>query len=136
PAIDITGYKKCVIGKSVQEVNPDYLATMLQVNYQKAVNKQTIVTYQDSYITPTGETKYSDTTVTPILDQDNNCTHIIAVVEDITNKLNTIRRLEESEELFQIIVENAGDMVTLINEKGEIIFASPSYKKVLGFDYK
>src|SRR5260370_24660893 len=37
------------------------------------------------------------------------------------------------EELFQIVTENAADMIGLVDEKGHRLYNSPAYKRILGY---
>jgi len=43
------------------------------------------------------------------------------------------RRLIESEELFRLISENAADIISLVDSKGQRLYTSPAYQKVLGY---
>jgi PAS domain S-box-containing protein len=43
------------------------------------------------------------------------------------------RRLEEREALFQIIAENAADMIAVVDQKGQRIYNSPAYERILGY---
>ena len=43
------------------------------------------------------------------------------------------RSAAKREEIFQIITENAADMIALVNVKGRRLYNSPSYQKVLGY---
>lgn len=43
------------------------------------------------------------------------------------------RRLAERDELFQVITENAADMIAVVDSEGRRIYNSPSYEKVLGY---
>jgi diguanylate cyclase (GGDEF)-like protein/PAS domain S-box-containing protein len=40
---------------------------------------------------------------------------------------------EQREELFQIITENAADMIALVDVKGRRLYNSPAYKRILGY---
>lgn len=73
--------------------------------------------------------------VTPLI-IDEEVIGIYVILKDITDIIKAHHKLEESEERFRIIAENANDLISLINHKGEIIYASPSYKDILGFDNK
>ena len=56
---------------------------------------------------------------------------LFAVLKDITELEKTIKKLQESEETFRIITENAHELITLLNDQGKIIYASPSYEDIL-----
>ena len=43
------------------------------------------------------------------------------------------RRLAERDQLFQIITENAADMIAVVDGTGQRIYNSPSYQNVLGY---
>jgi len=40
---------------------------------------------------------------------------------------------KQREELFQIVTENAADMIALVDVKGRRLYNSPAYKRVLGY---
>jgi len=49
-------------------------------------------------------------------------------------QLQRIRReLAEREQLFQLITENAADMIAVIDSNGQRLYNSPAYRKVLGY---
>jgi PAS domain S-box-containing protein len=43
------------------------------------------------------------------------------------------RQSKQREELFQIVTENAADMIALVDVKGRRLYNSPAYKRVLGY---
>jgi len=43
------------------------------------------------------------------------------------------RRLAEREQLFQLITENAADMIAVVDAKGRRLYNSPAYEKILGY---
>lgn len=43
------------------------------------------------------------------------------------------REAKSREELFQIITENAADMIALVDVKGRRLYNSPAYKRILGY---
>ncbi len=51
-----------------------------------------------------------------------------------TLQLHRIRRqLAERDQLFQLISENAADMIALVDSDGHRLYNSPAYQKVLGY---
>lgn len=49
-------------------------------------------------------------------------------------QLQRIRRqLVERDELFQLITENAADLIAVVDEQGNRLYNSPAYQKVLGY---
>ena len=43
------------------------------------------------------------------------------------------RESKRNEELFQIVTENAADMIALVDVKGRRLYNSPAYKRILGY---
>jgi PAS domain S-box-containing protein len=43
------------------------------------------------------------------------------------------KQLVEREELFRLITENAADMIAVVDAKGERLYNSPSYERILGY---
>lgn len=43
------------------------------------------------------------------------------------------RNARQHEELFQIVTENAADMIALVDVKGRRLYNSPAYKRILGY---
>ena len=43
------------------------------------------------------------------------------------------RESKRKEELFQIVTENAADMIALVDVKGRLLYNSPAYKRILGY---
>jgi PAS domain S-box-containing protein len=43
------------------------------------------------------------------------------------------RQLAERDELFQLITENAADMIAVVSHDGQRVYSSPAYQKVLGY---
>ena len=43
------------------------------------------------------------------------------------------RRLNDDEEMFRVITDNADDLITVITRDGRRLYASPSYSKTLGY---
>lgn len=57
---------------------------------------------------------------------------LLAMYEEI--RVYRIRReSKKREELFQIVTENAADMIALVDVKGNRLYNSPAYKRILGY---
>jgi PAS domain S-box-containing protein len=59
---------------------------------------------------------------------------LVALVGYQRVRFNQMQRQSKSrEELFQIVTENAADMIALVDMKGRRLYNSPAYKKILGY---
>src|SRR5579863_1317664 len=59
---------------------------------------------------------------------------LVALVGYQRVRFNQIQRHSKSrEELFQIVTENAADMIALVDMKGRRLYNSPAYQRILGY---
>jgi two-component system, cell cycle sensor histidine kinase and response regulator CckA len=54
-------------------------------------------------------------------------------VEDITRHNQKIATLQQSEERFRFLIQNASDIIVVMDDRGAIIYESPSTRKILGY---
>ncbi|GAB4073836.1 hypothetical protein GCM10028778_13390 [Barrientosiimonas marina] len=141
-----TGLTADVIGQTIHDVYPVTIADHLVQQYRKVLETEDIVTYEDHYESTAG-TKYSETTLTPLF-TDGRCSHIAALVRDVSDQKANERKLRrsldkltenkqkfrESENRLRIITDNTNDLITMIDHDGYITYVSPSYEKILEHD--
>ncbi|WP_164669887.1 sensor domain-containing protein [Virgibacillus doumboii] len=70
--------------------------------------------------------------LTPII-VNGDIVGIFGIFKDINERIQLGKKVRESEDHFRIIAENSNDLITMIDNKGEIVYVSPSYKEVLGY---
>lgn len=73
-------------------------------------------------------------TITPVMDENSEITHYIAIKQDITERKRTEQALLESEERFRSIYENAVLGIFRMNKEGRFQMANPALIKMLGYD--
>jgi len=80
--------------------------------------------------TPDGETRWIRVRGEPQM-EDGEVMLVRGTVRDVTERKERERELGR----YEALVENTSDMVTLIDEEGEILYQSPSVERVLGYPY-
>lgn len=80
-----------------------------------------------------GSEFWSELSVVPVADKNGRYTHWISVQRDITERKLTEEALRRSEERFRSLIENALDIITILDADGVIYYESPSVEKVLGY---
>ncbi len=118
--------KKELLGKRIDDVFPEVKQAKIYTEFLKSrkFNKNPIEYYSPSM------KKWLSVSVFPI--------HygIVVYAKDITGKKEAEMLLFESEEKYRLVVESTVDLVSIFNTEGKFIYASPSYKDVLGHDPK
>ncbi|MEH7225769.1 sensor domain-containing diguanylate cyclase [Bacillus sp. JJ1566] len=140
-AIEKTGLTEEVIGKSINTVYPKEMANFLNEQYTLAVLSMESIRYEDSYMSLLGEKSYFETTLTPLLDKaTNQCTHVIALVHDITEKkrgelelLEYWNKVNESNQKYSSLYKNNSDAIITFNTQGEIIEGNDKVEALTGY---
>ena len=68
-----------------------------------------------------------------ITDRDGNPRALIGVVRDVSERRTVEEALRRSEEHFRHLIENAPDLITVIEPSGEVRYQSPSVRRTLGY---
>lgn len=69
----------------------------------------------------------------PITATTGAVTGTIVVVTDISDRKRAEEALREQERLYRLVADNASDLVLLLGPDGQIQYASPSHKPMLGY---
>ncbi len=84
------------------------------------------------FVTKDGQVKHIRSVAQRIEDDEGNPTRLVGIFHDITDLIQS--KIGVNDERFKALVEQGADLTAIINDKGEILYASPSYKSVLGYD--
>ncbi len=94
-----------VIGKRVDEIIPEPSLSVVLGKYRQAIEEKTVVRWEETTIYPTGRV-VGEVSVSPVLDEDGTCTHLVGSVHDITERTMMEEALRESEERFHSLFKN------------------------------
>ena len=58
----------------------------------------------------------------------------LSVLRDVTERRVVDEQLRRSQELYELVVTNSRDLITLLDMEGRILYSSPSTRDVLGYE--
>jgi len=87
----------------------------------RIVNRFNKIVWLDTYL-------YAD------FDENGNLKAIDQICIDVTEQKRAQSALHDSEQRFRALIENSSDLIALVDEKGTIIYASPSTTRILGYE--
>lgn len=131
-AMKKTDLDQSAIGKTFHETQTIELADRVHAQYLNVLKHGNQVIYEDSYMDPEGNLRFSKTRLTPMFDEEGVCSHIVSVVQDITNEveakqesIEAWQRLEESRSYYHSLFEHNADAILTLDLKGHIKGANP-----------
>lgn len=120
-----------VVGKLVQDVIPEPAHDLVLGNYKAAIRSKSTLSWEEISVYPTGE-KHGEVSVTPIFDDQGQCTHLIGAVHDITERVKAEKATRESEEKFRTLSEKSPNMI-FINQAGRVVYANEASEAIMGY---
>gem|GEM_PF-2353804 len=120
-------YADCIHPEDIEKVSQEV---------QRAIERNADFFKHDPYriITKDGEIKWVlDYTVTQ-KNQENEITHFIGYITDITYIKEQEKELEDSEFRWKFAIEGSGDGLWDWNLENNSVYFSPQWKKMLGFE--
>lgn len=127
---EIFGYtEEDVIGRSFKEFpNPDYVMEIVSEVKMGRVfqNMVTQRSHKDGHKLDIA-VSYS-----PLRNSKGQIIAIIALFRDITDIISMEKELKKTRELYKLITENTTDLIKVFTKDTTIVYASPSYEKVVG----
>ena len=85
------------------------------------------------YIRKDGREIWVNQTLSVVREPSGLPGYFVCVVEDITDRKRATEALRESEERFRSLVQNASDIIMILEPDGTIRYESPTVERVLGY---
>lgn len=66
-------------------------------------------------------------------DDEGKPIRMIGILRDVDEQQRAVQILKESEEYFRALIENSSDAISVLDEKGTVIYQSASFEKIMGY---
>jgi PAS domain S-box-containing protein len=127
--LEITGLLESqVVGKLSRDVIPEPAHVLVFGKYREAMRSGQPVQWEEVSEYPTGK-KFGIVTVVPVFDGQGNCTQLIGMVHDITER----KQAEEALLQYRWAVESSDDIISVVDETFRYKFTNNSFLKYRGF---
>ncbi|CAN1209586.1 histidine kinase [Tumidithrix helvetica PCC 7403] len=130
----ITGYQpEEVLGQTPRILQGDKTDRAELLKLRTALSRWESVTVEVINYRKDGSEFWNEFSLVPVADDKGWYTHWIAVQRDTTSRKQVEQALRQSEERFRSLIENALDIIMILEPDGTIAYISPSSEKVLGY---
>jgi len=135
PAQELTGYSTDeLVGMRFTELIPsDWRERALSFYQRQFRERDRETTLEFPLITRTGEKKWVEQTV-KLLAEGDRVTGFQSIVRDITERVLAEEALEESEERYRDLFENANDLIQSVTPDGRFVYVNRAWREALGYD--
>ena len=121
-----------VLGKRLDQfLEVDSSARVLK-HCREAIRSRKTVRWVETYAHKEG-LKYGKISVTPIMDAAGRVTHLSGSIHDITQRRKSEMALQESEERYRRIVQNAEEGIWTIDAGSLTDYVNPKMAKMMGY---
>jgi len=127
PAFEkLSGYKSSeLVGKSCRFLNEnEHHQGATELIRKSLAEEQPIKTVIRNY-----RKDWNEITISPIVNDENVCTHFVCFHTDVTQRLNTEAELRLSEKVF----ESSGQAIMVTNPEREVIRINDSFQRISGY---
>jgi len=96
-------------------------------------HRQAVVDQEIEVEDADGERVWVNASAVPIIMPSGDFLGAVIVHHDITEKRRAQAALRSNESLFRSLIEHSSDIITILSDRGTILYESPSVESILGF---
>jgi diguanylate cyclase (GGDEF)-like protein/PAS domain S-box-containing protein len=87
--------------------------------------------FETTWVGKDGSPSNVSLNIAPVVNDDGEVTGTITIAHDLTVQYETARRTEDR---YRALVQNSGDLIVVVDDAFELLYANPSAQDLLGFD--
>jgi diguanylate cyclase (GGDEF)-like protein/PAS domain S-box-containing protein len=144
PAMALVGISDEAFGKPINEVLPKKAYQLIESKYKEAMEKKKPIKYEDKITVPPALTngknyKYSpnqliywESTITPVFNQNGDCTHMLAIVRDITDQRQKENEIKRIKDRLELVWNSVADAMYTFDKNENFVSVNKSFENLLG----
>ena len=120
-----------VIGHLANEVIPEPTRATVLANCREAIKEKKTVRWESTAFYPAGRL-VGEVSLTPVIDDNGNCTTLVGFVHVITERKEAEVALANSQAQLKAIYENSPVMICMLDTEINVQFANPAFAEFIG----
>lgn len=120
------------LGETLEDVLPEDHCKHIKEKYNEAKEAKESVSYEDQ-AELNGSIFYGHNILSPLLNDEGECTHILSITRDITDRKLKERELTRVNELYSSLMTNSADAILILSNELEIVELNPAFEDIYGW---
>ena len=139
PAKDLYGLTNESLGKRIEEVLPKNAYQIIKRKYEEAMEMKKSIKYEDMVSVvplPQNNNKgiiYWESTITPVFNQDGECTHLLAIVRNLTEQREKENEIQRIKDRLELVWNSVADVMFTFDKNENIVSVNKAFEKLLGW---
>lgn len=145
PAQFFSGLTVNSFGKPLEKVLPEEVFKIIESKYKQAIATRGPITYEDKIVVPPsysnmpnnkyapGQLVYWESTITPVCNQNGECTHLLAVVRDITERKERENEITRMNDRFELVWNSVADAMYTFDRHENFVSVNKAFIHLLGW---
>jgi diguanylate cyclase (GGDEF)-like protein/PAS domain S-box-containing protein len=139
PAKDLYGLTNECFGKRIEEVLPKNAYQIIKGKYEEAMEKKKPIKYEDMVrISPLPQNNnhgfvYWESTITPVFNQNGECTHLLAIVRNLTEQREKENEIQRIKDHLELVWNSVADVMFTFDKNQNIVSVNKAFEKLLGW---
>jgi diguanylate cyclase (GGDEF)-like protein/PAS domain S-box-containing protein len=139
PAKDLYGLTNEAFGKPIQEVLPKNAYQIFKSKYEEAMEKRKPIKYEDMVSVSSlsqnsnNEVIYWESTITPVFNHDGECTHLLAIVRNLTEQRQKENEIKRINDRLELVWNSVADVMFTFDKNQNIVSVNKTFEKLLGW---
>ncbi|MEK4029949.1 PAS domain S-box protein [Pseudobacillus sp. FSL P4-0506] len=140
----LIGIDETAYGHALDEFLPPETLALVTEKYKEAIKKKVPITYEEELNWPFNNNRksqsinkdrkgYFESTVTPLFDDQGKCTHLLAIVRDITEQKEKEQELKRVSEHMELIWNHTADVIYTFNASTSFVSVNPAFEHLFGW---